>query len=346
MVFKNYENLIYIVLITFVPLVLLILYAFYRRRFIKQLIKTRRGQELLVNAGYLRMGLKESLVALALLLCAFTLLRPSWGDVTRKVEREGADILIGLDVSMSMLAPDVKPNRLARAKQAIRWIAESQRGGRIGLIVFAGDAFMMCPLTTDMDAFFMFLDSLGPGSVNLQGTDFGQLLHEAERVFSKKRMTSKMFIIISDGEDHEEKYEEVIPFFKENNIEIYSLGIGLDGGEFIPATGDKNTADMYYRDLNGKLIKTKKNPVLLKKLAQETSGKFIDITRSFSGLSGLISKIDSEQQNSFGSKIIKEKKEQTWLFLLLLLIILIFEPLIGERKRLKIGNGKKAKDEK
>ncbi len=345
MIFKNYENLIYIVMATFIPLVLLMAYAFYRRNFIRQLIKTRRGQELLVNARYLKMGIKESLIAIALLLCAFTLLRPSWGDVTRKVEREGADILIGLDVSMSMLAPDVKPNRLARAKQAIRWIAESQRGGRIGLIVFAGDAFMMCPLTTDMDAFFMFLDSVGPSSVNLQGTDFGALLHEAKRVFSKKRMTSKMFIIISDGEDHEKKYDSFIPFFKENNIEIYSLGIGLDGGEFIPASGDKSTADMYYRDLKGKLIKTKKNPGLLKHLAEATSGKFIDITSSFSGLSGLISKIDSEQHNSFGTKIIKEKKDRTFFFLLLLLIILIVEPLIGERGGVKIKNRKSVKDE-
>jgi len=339
MVFKNYENMIYIVLVVFVPLVLLILYSSYRRRFVKRLIKSEKSRELLISASYFKIGMKEAILALSLLLGAMVLLRPSWGDVTKKVDREGADVLIALDVSMSMLATDVSPNRLERAKAAIRWITESLGGDRIGLIAFAGDAFQMCPLTTDIDAFLMFLKSVGPDSVNLQGTDFGRMLDEAKRVFSKKRMTSKMLIVISDGEDHENTYDDHISFFKENKIEVYTLGIGRDGGEFIPASGDKTTADAYYRDYDGNLIKTSKNEGLLTKLSKNTTGKYIDITGSFSGLKSVISKIDSEQQNYFGSKIITNKKERTAMFLLILILFMIMELSLGESKSIKRNNG-------
>ncbi len=335
MEFRNYEYLIYIVVSVFVPLLLLVSYSFYRRNFIKRIIKSDRSREMIVAAGYGRIAVKESLLALAILLCAIVLLKPSWGTETKKVEREGADVLIALDVSRSMLAADVAPNRLERAKAAVRWITESLKGDRIGLIVFAGDAFMMCPLTGDIDAFLQFLDSVGPDSVNLQGTNFGSMLGEAKKVFSRKRMTSKMLIVISDGEDHENSYDSYISFFKENAIEVYTLGIGRGEGDFIPSSGDKSTADLYYRDFDGNLIKTRKNRGLLENLSRSTSGKYIDITSSLSGLNDILGKIDRQQQNYFGSKIITERTDRTGIFLFALVVILMIEAFIGDGKPLK-----------
>lgn len=340
--FKNYEFLIYIVLVVFIPLVFLIFYSSYRKRSIRKIMKDDRTRELLVSVSYLKVSIKESILALALLVSVFVLLRPSWGDVTKKIDREGSDVLIAVDVSRSMLARDVSPNRLERARGAIRWITESLKGDRIGLIAFAGDAFLMCPLTNDIDAFLMFLKSLGPGTVNLQGTDFGKMLEESKKVFSRKRMTSKMLIVVSDGEDHEDKYSDLIPFFKENGVSVYTLGIGKLKGDFIPTGNDNSTGDVFYRDLDGKIIQTKSNRGLLKRLSDSTGGAYINISSSYSGMDKVISEIEKQQENYFGSKIVTEKEERTEIFILILIVLLMAELIMGETK--KITRSKKVEN--
>ena len=229
-----------------------------------------------------------------------------------------------------MLAKDVDPSRLEKAKSAIRVITESLQGDRIGLLIFAGDAFLQCPLTNDVEAFMMFLESVSPDSVRVQGTDMGRMLAEAGKVYQKKRLTSKMLIVVTDGEDHEGGVDAEAEKFKELGVSVYTLGIGRSG-DLIPAGGG-DEAGGFYRDSSGTLIKTKKNEDLLKQLAGRTGGFYVDITDNFSGIGKIIDLIENKEKTYYGSKMVKQKIDRTYIFLLLLVILLGVEMFIRERK--------------
>ena len=305
-------------------------YMYWRRRVLK--FMTVNGRRL-VAGNRKRIVIKEILIITAVILSFIALLKPQFGEYPKEVTSEGTDVLVALDVSRSMMAKDADPDRLGRAKRGIKWIAESLSGDRIGLLVFAGDAFLLCPLTTDIGAFMMFLESAGPDSVNIQGTDIGRMLAEAAKVYEKKRLTSKLLVIITDGEDHEGGVEAQIDKFRELGVSVYAAGLGHDKGEFIPAGGDDSVPDAFYRDSSGSLIKSRQNYGLLKKLADETGGAYFDITGSFSGLNDIIDVIEKQQRESKGSRIIREKIDRTWIFILLIIIVLGAESVIAERRK-------------
>ncbi len=330
--FGNYKYIIYIVPLTVLIVFLFIFYLYWKKKIISLHLKEGvLREELIIGSGRVS-GTKAGIIIVSLILAAFVLLRPQWGEKVRQVNSEGSDVLIALDVSNSMLAKDIKPSRLDRAKDAVRWIARSLKGDRIGLILFAGDAFLQCPLTNDTGAFMMFLDSAAPDSVNIQGTSIGGALDEAYKVFKKKRLTSRMFVLITDGEDHEGNIDSAIGKFKELDVSVYTVGIGRDKGDFIPVGDNDRSGDIYFRDDQGKLIRTRKNPHLLKKLAGSTGGAYIDISHSLSGLKFILEVISDQQKNRYGSRIVKERKEQFAVFGLILAMLLTFELIITERK--------------
>ena len=303
-------------------------YMFWRRRAIRAFSPGGRGM-----AGSRKIiAVKEAMIITAVILSFVALLKPQCGEYPREVTGEGTDVLIALDVSRSMLARDADPDRLGRAKKGIRWIAESLSGDRIGLIVFAGDSFLLCPFTGDTGAFMMFLDSAGPDSVRLQGTDMGKMFDEAAGLYEKKRLTSKLLVVITDGEDNEGRAESGIDRFRELGVKVYAAGIGRDGGEFIPAGSDESVPDAYYRDRNGNLIKSSRNEDLLKKIASETGGAYCDITESFSGLGSIIDEIEKQQKSSNRPRVVREKIDRTWIFILLIILILGAEAVIAERR--------------
>ncbi len=308
-----------------------IFYSIWRRMAIASTIGGRAAAKRIIAGVYSRIIIKEILILLAITVSCVTLIGPAWGDRLRENTNEGTDVLIALDVSMSMLAKDVTPSRLERAKSAARLIAESVDGGRIGLIVFAGDAFLQCPLTADKGAFMMFLDSASPDSVRVQGTDIGRMLSVAERVYTRKRLTSKMLIVITDGEDHEGGVDLQAEKFSEIGVSVYAVGLG-GGGELIPSMSREDTGN-FYRDKDGVLIKTVKNEGLLKNLASKTGGFYTDITGDLSGIGKILSLIGSKEKTSFGSKMIKEKIDRTYIFIIILIILLAAEMLVSERKR-------------
>jgi Ca-activated chloride channel family protein len=329
--FGNYTYLIYIASLAAVALALFHVYRMWRRRAVS-LLSRGVARDYLIRGSESVVMVKQVLVILSIVLFALVLLRPQWGEQVREVNNEGTDVLIALDVSPSMLAQDVKPSRLVRARDAVRWIVESLKGDRVGLILFSGDAFLQCPLTNDYGAFMMFLDSASPNSVYLKGTDIGMALRQAYRVFRNKRLTSRMLVLITDGEDHEGTAEEAAGLFKDMDVSIYTVGIGLTGGEVIPSTGDENTSDSYYRDSSGRLIKSKKDPSFLKRIAGMTGGTYIDITDGLSGLHYVLDVIAGQQKNRFGSRIIKEPREQYQIFAFILLLLLSIELMLPERK--------------
>ena len=305
-------------------------YMYWRRRAVKLI--TINGRQI-VAGNRTAIIIKEILILTAVILAFFALLKPQFGEQPREITSEGTDVLIALDVSRSMLSKDADPDRLGRAKRGIKWIAESLSGDRIGLMVFAGDAFLLCPLTNDTGAFMMFLESAGPDSVNIQGTDIGAMLSRAATVYEKRRLTSKLLVIITDGEDHEGGVNAEIEKFRELGVSVYAAGIGREGGEFIPAGEDDSVPDAFYRDREGNLVKTRQDQELLKKLAAETGGAYCDITGNFSGLNNIINVIEKQQKESKGSRVVKEKIDRTWIFILLIILALGTELIIAERKK-------------
>ncbi len=329
--FGNYSYLVYIISISAVALGLFAFYIAWKRRAVRIMSRGVARRYLIRGSGRIAAA-REALIALSIVLFAFVALRPQWGELVREVNNEGSDVLIALDVSPSMLAQDVQPSRLQRSRDAVRFIVESLQGDRVGLILFSGDAFLQCPLTNDYGAFMMFLDAASPDSINLKGTDIGMALKEAYRVFTTKRLTSRILVLITDGEDHEGTAEEAARLFRDMDVAIYTVGIGRSGGEVIPTPGSESSPDSYYRDDSGGLVKTKKDVSFLKRIAGLTRGSYIDISDSFFGLRFINEIITDQHRNKYGSRIIKEPREQYQIFAFILLVILAIELMLPERR--------------
>ncbi len=306
-------------------------YILWKGHILRTLSSRGANPERLLRGSLLARRVKPVLIILAIVLFALTLLRPQWGERTREVASEGTDVLILLDVSRSMLARDVEPSRLERSKSAIRWIARSLKGDRIGMILFAGDAFLQCPLTQDIGAFMMFLDAAGPDALSRQGTSIGRALDQAQKVFRKKRMTSRMLVLITDGEDHEGALMEQARRFREMDVSIYTVGVGRTGGSGIPVSDTTEATDLFVKDKTGRSVRTRKNESLLKKIAAVTRGSYLDISRDLSDLKFLLEIIEDQQTREYDSRMVREPKERFYFPAALLLLVLVIEAALPER---------------
>ncbi len=183
-----------------------------------------------------------------------------------------------------------------------------------------------------MGAFAMFLDSAGPDSVRLQGTDIGKAMRAAERMFNKRRMTSKLFVLITDGEDHEGNVSGALSGLKDLGVRVYTVGVGKYAGGEIPEGEGEIQEEGALRDESGAIIRTKKDAGLLERIARETDGEYLDITDSLSDAYTILKALSKESKTDFGSRIVKERKERYQLFALLLLFLLSIEIMLPERR--------------
>lgn len=329
----SFANSAYIPAVAAAALVALLCLCFHawRRRSVVSRIFPRDAESGIILSRS-RRGLlaKEILLALSIIACAITVLRPQWGEHTREVRKEGSDLLVVLDVSRSMNAADVAPSRLARAKDAVRLAADSLKGDRAGIVLFAGSAFLQCPLTADIGAFRMFLDAASSSSVSTQGTDMGKALSIAQNVFKKKKTSARMMLLISDGEDNEGAVMSAVDDLKSQGVTIYTAGIGRGAGELIPDSGSEGG---YLRDSSGELVRSKKNEELLKKIADATGGSYSDITDSLAGISRVTKALRAQQKNDFGISVVTEKDERYYVPAFILLLLLCGELVISDRRR-------------
>ncbi|MFA5260436.1 MAG: VWA domain-containing protein [Candidatus Omnitrophota bacterium] len=223
---------------------------------------------------------------LVLAVFAFSLVawaRPQWGYEMREIKRQGLDILMVMDTSRSMLADDVKPNRLERAKLAVRDFLRQLKGDRIGLIAFAGDAFLICPLTVDYGGFQLSLDHLDKKTIPRGGTNIAQALREALREYDNTPSKYKVVIIITDGENLEEDPLAVVKEAKDKGIKIYCIGIGTQAGELIK-DADIFGQSSYVKDEQGNIVKSSLNEELLQRIALETGGVYVRASGAEFGL--------------------------------------------------------------
>ncbi len=242
-----------------------------------------------------RYAARAGLLVLAVLLLAGALVGPRYGTQRREVERRGVDLVIALDVSASMQAEDVAPDRLARARRAIDELLGSLRGSRVGLVIFAGDAFIQSPLTTDYNAVRLFLEVAGPELVAVPGTDFGAALRAARRAFRTAAPDgaalppdaaprSKALLFISDGENHVGEVEAVRQAAREAGIMLFAAGVGTARGAPIPVYRDGRRAG-YKRNDRGETVRTRLEAASLRRLAAE--GAYFDLTPGGEALTAL-----------------------------------------------------------
>jgi len=270
------------------------------------------------------------MLALAFMITALS--RPQTGSKFDKVKRKGIELMILLDVSNSMLAQDIKPCRLERAKQAIAKLLDKLENDKIGLIVFAGKPYNQLPITVDYAAAKMFLTTVSTEMVPTQGTAIGAAINMAMTSFNFKDKTkNKAIIIISDGENHEDDANEAAKTAAAEGVFIHTIGMGLPDGAPIPIVKSGVTSG-YKQDAEGKTVVTKLNEPMLQEIAVAGKGIYVRATNSDVGLNKVFDEIDKMEKKEFEAKLFSDYEDQFQFFLAFALFCLVFEVLIFERK--------------
>lgn len=274
--------------------------------------------------------LKFGLFALILASLIVALANPKIGTKLKNVKREGVDIVFAVDVSKSMLAEDVKPSRLEKAKRITSEVINILHGDRIGLVAYAGQAYPLLPLTADYSAAKMFLQSMNTDMLSSQGTAIQQAISVASDYFESESPTARLLVIISDGEDHEMGASELAQQIQEEGVRIYTIGLGTDKGSTIPMRfGQTQT---YKRDQNGEVVITKLNRLLLEEIAREGSGKYFDGTNTQEVIDNLKSTLEGIEKNEYESQLFSDYKDQFQWFVGLGLLFLVIDVFISYRK--------------
>ena len=264
------------------------------------------------------------------------LARPQFGAKMEEVKKQGVEVIIALDVSNSMLAEDIQPNRLTRAKQAISRLVDNLDNDKIGLIVFAGDAYTQIPITTDYISAKMFLSTISPDIVPKQGTAIGAAIDLGRKSFSPGEGKSKTMIIITDGENHEDDPVTSAEQASKEGIVINTIGIGSTEGVPIPLmTGNRRD---YLKDRDGNTVVTKLDEDILKKIAAATGGIYVRASNSNIGLEQIFSNIRKMKKDELESKVFTEYNDKFQIFAGICLIFLIAEFLLMDRKNRKLAN--------
>ena len=269
---------------------------------------------------------KAVLFSLAFAFFAIGLARPRTGAKLAERNTKGAEIIVALDVSNSMLAQDYSPNRLERAKLSIARLTERLQEDRIGLVIFAGTSFVQLPVTTDYVSAKMFLNSIDTGSIPVQGTAIGDAIRLSIKSFSAQSEKSRVIVVISDGENHEDDAVGAAKQAAELGIKVYTIGVGSAEGQPIPIDGE------LLRDKDGNIVVTKLNEEMLRDIARAGGGAYIHAGGEEFGLNPIIQDIRRMEDEEFGSVVFEEYDEQYMYFFGIALLLFILEMLIGERK--------------
>ena len=328
--FGNIEYLFFLIAIP--VLLVLLIYIIYKKK--KDL--NRFGDKDIINqlmpeSSHSRPVIKYIIQLLALLALIIGIARPQFGSKLREIKREGVEIIIALDVSNSMLAEDIQPNRLERAKQAISKLVDQLVNDKIGLIVFAGDAYIQMPITTDYVSAKMFLSTINPDIVPIQGTAIGKAIELGTRSFTPLAESSKALIIITDGENHEDDAIQAAQLATEKGIKVHTIGIGLPEGAPVPVLNPDGQKS-YKKDRDGNIVVSKLNEKMLRQIAAAGNGVYIRSTDSRVGLNTVFDEINKMEKQEMDVRIYSDYDERFQYIFGLALILLLADLFILERK--------------
>ena len=278
---------------------------------------------------------KSVLMLAAFALLVLALARPQFGTRVETVRSEGQDVMVALDVSRSMLAEDVAPNRLERARLEIMRILQRLDGDRIGLVAFAGNAFVQSPLTVDYGAAALFLNAMDPDLIPVQGTNLGEALTVALDAFEEGTRDSRVLIVVTDGEDHEGEIEEALERALDEGVQIHTVGIGSLEGVPIPEFDASGVRSGFIREESGSVVTTRLDEATLERVAEVTGGRYFSALGPSANLDPLVEKITGGEGRELEAREITQFDEQFQVFLGLAVVLLLAEGLIPERRRKK-----------
>ena len=327
----------YFLALAAVPVMLLLFFLLIRwkKRAMKKIGDPPLVKQLINGFSSSRFTLKFLLVLLAFVACAFALASLVSPQGSQKVKRNGIDLMIALDVSNSMLADDIKPNMLERAKQIVSKVIDRLSDDRIGIVIFAGKAYLQMPMTTDHSAAKMYLTSASPDDVPTQGTVISQALKMCYTAFNTKEKKYRAIVLITDGEDHDEEAIKTTKELDRDGIMVNTIGIGSPQGAPIK---DKETND-YKRDENGAVVITRLNEEELKAIAQNGNGLYQLYTSADAVADRLAKQLSGIGQTTLVDASSAVYENYFWYFLLAALTLLVLEMLIPERKKIKTREG-------
>ncbi len=342
------ENKIYLYALALIPLFIIIFWIMARWRK-KALLSF--GELAVIQQLYPDFSRSKRIWKFILYLLAFTFLilgivNPQVGTRLEEVKRKGADLMICLDVSNSMKAEDLLPNRLEKAKQSISKLIDKLDGDRIGIIVFGGEAYVQLPITTDYSAAKMFLESINTDMIPTQGTAIGKAIEMAMESFGKDEGKNKAIVIITDGENHEDDAIKAAEDAAEKQITIHTIGMGSSEGTPIPLYKG-NVREGFRKDKEGNTIVTKLDEKMLQDISAAGNGIYVRASNSDAGLNNVLDALDKLEKKQFESKMYSDYEDRFQWFIAIAFLLLLIETFLTERKskiyqRLNLfGNEKK-----
>ena len=326
----RFEEPTYLYLLLLLPfLAAFYLYSNYRRRkAIRKFGDPVLMAQLMPDVSKYRPDVKFWLVFAAIGLFAVLLARPQFGSKLETVKRQGVEVMIALDISNSMLAQDVQPSRLEKAKRLVAQLVDKMENDKVGMIVFAGDAFTQLPITSDYISAKMVLESINPSLISKQGTAIGAAINLATRSFTPQEGVGRAVIVITDGENHEGGAVEAAKAAAEKGIQVSVLGVGMPDGAPIPVEGTND----FRRDRDGNVVVTRLNEQMCQEIAQAGDGIYVRVDNSNAAQKVIAQEINKMAKADVETQVYTEFNEQFQAVAWIILLLLLAEMLILERK--------------
>ncbi|MCF8259573.1 MAG: VWA domain-containing protein [Melioribacteraceae bacterium] len=326
------EDILY--LLYFSPLLILLFWWTYRfqKKALKSFASEKMHRIILPFRSRFRIILKSVLLFLSIILLVFAFANPQIGSKIEEVKQVGIDVYILLDVSLSMTAEDIKPNRLAKAKFEISKLIQRLRGDRIGLIIFSGEAYVQFPLTTDYSAANLFLSAVDVNSIPQPGTAIAPALNLALNSFKKEEETKKAIVIITDGEDHEGDFDSIIGEAVEKDVALYAIGLGSPTGVPIPIYNKSGNRTGYKKDRRGQVVLTKLDEEVLREITAKGNGNYYRGTNTEDELEQIYNDLSKLEDTEFGATKITEYEDRFYYFLTPAILLLFIEFFITNKR--------------
>ena len=290
-------------------------------------------EKLSVSKSAAKQRARRILIVIAVGFLILSLSRPQIGTKLTMTQRRGVDVLIAIDTSKSMLAQDIRPNRLEKAKLEVSSLIDKLKGDRVGILTFAGASFIQCPLTLDYNAAKMFLSIVEAGMIPKPGTAIGDAIKRGSNSFIKKQRKHKVMILLTDGEDHETDPLDAANEAKTQGVIIYTIGIGSKKGEPIPIIDNNGELKGYKKDREGEVVLSRLDDTILQKIALLTGGKYYNATASEFELDRVYDEIQKMEKKDLSSRLFTQYEDRFQYFLGIALMLLCIEFAIGDRKR-------------
>lgn len=288
--------------------------------------------QLMPNVSFVRPKVKFYIQLVVILLLIIVLAQPQFGTKVESSKRQGIEVMIALDVSNSMMAQDVQPSRLENAKQVLSKLIDGMNEDKIGLVVFAGDAYTQLPITADYVSAKMFLSSISTQMVQRQGTAIGSAIDLAIKSFGPKNKIARAIIIITDGENHEDDAVGAAKLAAENNIVVHVIGMGKTDGAPIPVPGTMS----FWKDKDGNVVVSKLNEQMCKEIAISGKGLYVHADNSNSAYRIITSQLDKMAKSDIKASVFSEYNEQFQSFAILALLLLLVDFFVFNRRNKRL----------